>query len=190
MKADALSMEEEEQLWTRGVLGGNNAVSLNHTMFFMLSQQFGTRGCQEHHQLCVEDLKFVRDTQGKTMYVEWVQGVTKTRQGGLTKIDHRLSQKLFATDDEWCPVRFLEQLISKRPKSLSNVGPLYLQPLQKPQPDVWYSSQPAGVHKINSFMRKIVTLGGLDCTNKRFTNHSIAKQRFTKCKKLVCLMTR
>ena len=156
----------------------------------MLSQQFGTRECQEHHQLCVEDLKFVRDTQGKTMYVEWVEGVTKTRQGGLTKMDHRLSQKLFATDDEWCPVRFLEQLISKRPKSLSNVGPLYLQPLQKPQPDVWYSSQPAGVHKINSFMRKIVTLGGLDCTNKRFTNHSIAKQRFTKCKKLVCLMTR
>ena len=94
MKADALSMEEEEQLWTRGVLGGNNAVSLNHTVFFMLSQQFGTRGCQEHHQLRVEDLKFVCDPQGKTVYVEWVEGVTKTRQGGLKKMDCRLPQKI------------------------------------------------------------------------------------------------
>ena len=34
MKADALTLEEEEQLWTRDVLGGNNAVSLNHTMFY------------------------------------------------------------------------------------------------------------------------------------------------------------
>ena len=78
MKADALSLEEEEQLWTRDVLGGNNAVSLNHNVFFMLSQQFGTRGCQEHHQLRVEDLKFVRDPQGKTMYVVWVESPTKT----------------------------------------------------------------------------------------------------------------
>ena len=183
MKADALTLEEEEQLWTRDVLGGNNAVSLNHTVFFMISQEFGTRGCQEHHQLRVEDLKFVRDPQGKTMYVEWVEGLTKTRQGGLKKMDRRLPQKLFATDDERCPVRFLEHLISKRPKSLSNVGPLYLRPLQKPQPDVWYSSQPAGVHKINSFMREIVTLGGLDCTNKRFTNHSIRKTTVRKLQK-------
>ena len=114
MKADALTLEEEEQLWTIGVLGGNNAVSLNHTVFFILSQQFGTRGCQEHHQLRVEDLKFVCDPQGKTMYVEWVEGPTKTRQGGLRKMDRRLPQKLFVTDDERCPVRFLEQIISKR----------------------------------------------------------------------------
>ena len=76
-KADVLTLEEEEQLWTKDVLGGNNAVSLNHTMFFMLSQQFGTRGCQEHHQLCIEDLEFVRDPQGKIMYVEWVEVPTK-----------------------------------------------------------------------------------------------------------------
>ena len=57
-----MKAEKEEQLWTRDVLGGNNAVSL---VFFMLSPQFGTRGCQEHHQLHVEDLKFIRDPQGK-----------------------------------------------------------------------------------------------------------------------------
>ena len=105
----------------------------------------------------------------ETLYVEQVKGLTKTRQGGL-EMDCRLPQKLSVTDDEQCPVRFLEQLILKWPKSLSSVGPLYLRPVQKPQPDLWYSSLSAGVHKINSFMREIVTLTGLDCTSKRFTN--------------------
>ena len=50
-KADALTPAEEEQLWTKKVLGGDTPISLNHTVFFMVSQQFGTRGCQEHHQL-------------------------------------------------------------------------------------------------------------------------------------------
>ena len=69
MKADVLTMEEEEELWRRDVFGENNTVSLNHTLcFWGHNQQFGTR-CQEHHKLCVEDLKFVRDPQENTMYV-------------------------------------------------------------------------------------------------------------------------
>ena len=77
-KSDALTAEEEEELWQKGVLGSHNPVSLNYTIFFLLSQHFGTRGCQEHHQLRVEDLKFVQDIAGKLVSVEWVEGPTKT----------------------------------------------------------------------------------------------------------------
>lgn len=74
--------EEEEQLWQR-VLGRSNPKSLNHTVYFMLSQQFGTR----HHQLRIEHLKFICDPTGKTISMEWVEGPTKTRPGGLSKTD-------------------------------------------------------------------------------------------------------
>ena len=50
-KADALTEEDEETLWRTGVLGGESRTSLNHAMFYVLSQQFGTRGCQEHNQM-------------------------------------------------------------------------------------------------------------------------------------------
>ena len=50
-KADALTEEDEEMLWSTGVSGGESPRSLNHTMFYVLSQQFGTRGCQEHNQM-------------------------------------------------------------------------------------------------------------------------------------------
>ena len=52
-KSNPLTYDEEEQLWRLKVLGSNNPKSLNYTTFYLINQQFGTRGCQEHHQLQV-----------------------------------------------------------------------------------------------------------------------------------------
>ena len=85
-KADALTEQEEYMLWEKGVLSDTNPQSLNYALFFTFSQHFGTRGRQEHHQIRVEDLKLVTNVvTGKVDYVEWVEGITKTRQGGLVK---------------------------------------------------------------------------------------------------------
>ena len=61
---------DEDQLWKLKVLASNNPKSLNYTIFYLISQQFGTRECQEHHQLWVEELKFVRDSSTKALYVK------------------------------------------------------------------------------------------------------------------------
>lgn len=182
-KSDPLTSNEEEQLWKLKVLGANNPKSLNYTIFYLISQQFGTRGCQEHHQLRLEDLKFVCDPSGKTILVEWVEGITKTRQGGLSKIERRLPQKMFAHKGSRCPIKFLELLISKRPQKLRYSGPLYLRPLESPHADVWYSSQPVGIQTINTYMKNMAKLGNLDITNKKFTNHSIRKTTVCKLQK-------
>ena len=42
--------------------------------------------CQEHHQIRLEDLKWVKHPKtALTEYIEWVEGITKTRKGGLQK---------------------------------------------------------------------------------------------------------
>ena len=85
-KSDALTDNEEELLWSCGVLGTSNPTSLNYTVFLLFSQHLGTQGRQEHHQIRIEDLKSLRDaTTGHISHVEWVEGPTKTRQGGLKK---------------------------------------------------------------------------------------------------------
>lgn len=53
-KADAVT-DEEELIWKKGILGDNSLTSLNYTVFYTLSQQFGTRGHQKHHQIMIED---------------------------------------------------------------------------------------------------------------------------------------
>ena len=182
-RSDALTLEEEKQLWEKGVLGCTNPTSLNYSIFYTISQQFGTRGCQEHHQIRVEDLKFVKDVSGKTIYVEWVEGITKTRQGGLVKESRRLPQRLYYQGHDQCPVKLLELLISKRPDELKNSGPLYLKPLDTPINEVWYTTQPVGMHTIDTYMKYIAMQGGLDLTNKKFTNHSVRKTTVHKLQK-------
>ena len=170
--------EEEELLWSRKGLGGDTTLNLNLTVIYLISQQFGTRGCQEHHQVRVKHLKFVNcPCTGTTEYVEWVEGPT------ARKVNRRITQRTFATSDSRCPVRYLESLISKRPQHLRNSGPLYLQPLSKPKPDIWYSIQPVGINKIDGFMKKIATIGRLDITIKHFTNHSVRKTTVRKLQK-------
>ena len=133
MKAEALT---EELLWERKGLG-DDARMLNRTIFYTLGQQFGTRGRQEHHDIYLEHLKFVKNpTSGATEYVEWTEGITKTRQGGLHKPGRMVAQKAFAVGGPKCPVALLEKMIAKRPPSLKNSGPLYLQPLRKSKPFV------------------------------------------------------
>ena len=70
MRADPLSGEDEAKLWEAGVLGDSNPTSLNHTVFYLTSQHFGTRGCQEHHQLRVEHLKIVKKSDGSETRVD------------------------------------------------------------------------------------------------------------------------
>ena len=184
-KADCLTAEEEEAMWQSGVLGYSTPQSLNFTVFFQTSQHFGTRGCQEHHQICIEDLKFVRNpTTGEPEYVEWVEGITKTRQGGLVKKERRVPQRMFATGEDRCPVAMLMKLISKRPESLRSSGPLYLTPLQNIKgKDTWFSKQRVGVNKINGYIKEMTYLAGLQKSNKRYTNHSVRKTTVRKLQK-------
>ena len=181
-KADAVCDEEEKSLWDRGILGDEN---LNHAIFYTLSQHFGTRGRQEHHQLRLEDLKFVKNAiTGEIEHVEWVEGLTKTRRGGLVKNKRRVPQKAYKTGERSCPVHLLEKLISKRPESLKLSGLLYLTPLTKyTGRDIWYTIVPVGVNTINTFMKSKQKEGGLDSTGKRLTNHSVRKTMVKKLQK-------
>lgn len=63
-KAKSLTEEEEEILWTSGQLGGKNPRSLINTLWWLLTQHFGLRGRQEHHEMKVEDYCLQKDDNG------------------------------------------------------------------------------------------------------------------------------
>ena len=50
----------KELLWENGVMGFDNAESLNHSLWYTLSQHFGTRGVQEYLQMNLKDFKVVK----------------------------------------------------------------------------------------------------------------------------------
>ena len=184
--ANPLTEYEECILWKKGVLSDTNSQSLNYALFFTFSQYFGTRGRQEHHQIRVEDLKFVTNAvTGKIDYVEWVEGITKTRQGGLVKKERRTPPQAYATGGVKCPVHLLQTALDHRPASCKTSGPLYLTPIRtfSHKEDVWYTTMPVGINTINTYMQAIAKAGGLEQRGKRLTNHSVRKTTIRKLKR-------
>ena len=55
-----LPLQDEEQLWKNRVLGKHNPKSLLYTLWYLLTLRFGLRGCQEHHEMFVEDFTLNR----------------------------------------------------------------------------------------------------------------------------------
>ena len=122
MKADVIT-KKEELLWERGALGCYDAITLNRTVFYTLSQR------QEHHDIRKEELKVVKSPNGETDYVQWT-GLSKIRIG-LSKLARKIERTMFAVGGPSCLVMLLQIMLSKGPDELKLLGPLYLTPLQK-----------------------------------------------------------
>ena len=59
-------------------------------------------------------------------FVEFAEGPTKTRPGGLNAKPRQFQPKMFQTGGKRCPVALFRQCISRRPPNLRTSGPFYL----------------------------------------------------------------
>ena len=153
-------------------------------MWWLLTQQFGLRGRQEHHGMRLEDFRIMKGDDGLE-FVEFAEGPTKTRPGGLNAKPRQFQPKMFQTSGERCPVALFRQYINRRPRNLRASGPFYLSIKYNsgPSHETWYTVQPMGENKINSMMKNIISQTSLQSSEKRFTNHSARKTLVSKMKK-------
>ena len=136
-----------------------------------------TGGFQNHERPDdIDDLEFV----------EFAEGPTKTRPGGLNAKPRQFQPKMFQTGGERCPVALFRQyIISRRPPNLRTSGPFYLSiKYNRGSSDkIWYKVQPMGENKINSMMKNIISETTLESSEKRFSNHNARKTPVSKMKK-------
>ena len=109
-------------------------------------------------------------------FVEFAEGPTKTRPGGLSA-KPRHQPKMFQTGEGKCPVALFRQYISRRPPNLRTSGPFYLSIKydRRADDEMWYKVQPVGENKINPMMKSIISGTSLETSEKRFSNHSARK---------------
>ena len=125
--AKALTSQDEELLWSKGVLGSHSPQSLIQTMWFLLTEDFGLRGCQEHRDMYVEDFASSADDNGiEFVTYTYEENPTKTRQGGLRKKRRVVQPKMFSTGRQRCPVKLFKTFLERRPEEMRNSGPFYL----------------------------------------------------------------
>ena len=123
----AIDSGEEDILWNYQKLGDSSFTSLVRTMWFLCTQHFGLRGCQEHTTMRVKNFVVLRDING-CKYIEFLEDPTKIRQGGLCPNQRATNPKMLAVGEERCPVRFFKTYLSKRPDGLKRT----LSQTQKP----------------------------------------------------------
>ena len=165
-----LTWEDEEKLWSLGRLGNSTPESLLHTVWYLLTQHLGFRGCQEHKQAEIDDFVFGIDENGCEYVMYDDSKPTKTRPGGLRKKKRSQIPRMYATGGDRCPVKLFKELLFHRPESLRTSGPLYLSIIVNPKSSVWYKDQNMGKNRIGEIMKRIVEKTEL--ATKKLTNHS------------------
>ena len=151
-----------------------NGKVLTNVNFKNLTEQLGFRGRQEHYDAYVEDF-VIRQQEDGSEVVEFREGPTKTRSGGLTILRRTTPQAMYSTDGgKTDPVRLLKLWLSKRPDGMKDKGPLYLSVINRPKSnDIWYTKIRMGVfaklNKKNDSRKKKFFLALVTVLPKSFT---------------------
>ena len=165
--AEPFSKIEENLLWTSGVFGTDDPISLQRAIFFYNGKVFCLRGGSEHRSLMLTQLKRVEDG-----YI-YTENVSKNRPGGIAQLKLKNKKvKIVANPDarERCHVYLLDEYISHLPDKAKQDNIFYVRPLDKMQGRVWYSSVPIGRNKLSSMVQQMCKDAGIQGHK---TNHSL-----------------
>ena len=116
-QGETITLDEEEQLWSKGVLRDSNPQQLLDTIVYLFGIHFTLRGGSEHRRLRSENSQIVKgkDTGTGLEYLEYREDISKTNAGGLKgrKIQGKITGACEnIADKRRCIVRFYEKYIN------------------------------------------------------------------------------
>ena len=174
IKAEPISVSEEEKLWESGVLGDDTPEKLIDTLLYLNGVHFGLRAGDEHKSLKMNlQFKLGYDDTVGLKYLEYTECTSKCNQGGLASryIKPKVSRAYQnVVNSDRCVVMLYEKYLSHRPDHLPKCSnDFYLRPLTVPNGNIWYSCQPRGRHMLGEVFKKLCKLAGF---SGRRSNHS------------------
>ena len=177
-RAEPLTAEQEEKLWSSGQMGLGSADALINMLWYLFTKLLGFRGCHESRQIQWGDIALGRD-QNNREYLEFNERETKTRSGNSTHL-RPFQPKVFPNEGQpsRCPVAAYNLYSSQRPQTmLSPNSPFFLGVNRNRKPESpWFKAQPMGPDKLSSMMSRMAKSAGL---TGRITNHSVRKSMCT-----------
>ena len=158
-QAEPLSEEEEEELlWTKGVLGDHSAQALLNTVFFFNGVCFALRSGGEHRELRFKNSQIqLVEKPGKKAYLVYTEDASKNNQGGLKARKTKQKQVTHHQNTEnpsRCPIRFYKLYLSKCPTARPD-NAFYLKPLKKPTGNCWFTVQPLGHNSLTNMVQNM-----------------------------------
>ena len=168
---EAITNEQEDQLWQKGILGTETPLALSRALFFLVGIHFGLRSGDEHRTLTTKNFT-IENVQGGTKCLVYRETVSKTYQGGL-KDKGRKPCTAKAFPNAFNPTRCIVNVFLKY-TSLCPVDALqkslYLNVRVKPTEQLWYTCQAIGHNKLTTMVKVMMEQAGI---SGYFSNHSL-----------------
>ena len=172
-KADIISVDDENLMWDKNVLGSSSPKQLVDTVLYLFGVHFALRASVEHRSLRIGPRSQLRlGIDRDKRFLEYSEDVSKTRQGGLAhKNVGRKIVRAYANivNPDRCIVKLYEDYMTRRP--IHNcLEDFYLRPLAHPRGRVWYVSQPIGRNTLSKVVGNLAADAGL---KGNYSNHSL-----------------
>ena len=160
-QAEPLTIEEEELLWQKKLLGDHNPQSLLNTMMYMNGLHFALRSGSEHRQLRHKPLQIqLIEKPGERAHLLYTEDISKKRPGGLKGRKQKPKVVIHhanTADPSRCFVRLYNKLcLPDRPN-----GSFYLAPLKKCTESCWFSRSPLGHNSLKNLLGNICKEAGI-----------------------------
>ena len=162
-QALTISVEKEEILWQKGLLGSGEKKVLLDTMVFLIGLNFALRSGLEHRGLTRDQLCVLEDECGK--YLQYTEKLSKNNTRGLKdcKVERKICKAYCHLDNpDHCVVALYEKYLAMGPKELDENYPFYLTPLRKTRPEQWYGIVPVGKNTLASCVAVMCKKAGFE----------------------------
>ena len=142
-------------------------------MRWLLTQFFGLCDRQEHLAMKMEDFQLCKNDEGME-FVQFTEGPTKTRQGGLQSKNRDFQPSMFSVGGERCPVALFKQFVEQRPLNTRWSGLFYLKIKRNGRlnDNIWFKTQPMGINTISNMMKTTVAGTSLAESHKKLVHES------------------
>lgn len=169
-QAEPLTLEEEELLWEKKLLGDHSPKALLNTMVFMNGLYFALCSGNEHRQLRHNPCQIQSiENPGEQPYLRYTEDVSKNHPGGLKGRKQKPKIVLHHSNEEnpnRCFVRLFKLYCpAERPDNA-----FYLSPLTKPKEQCWFSRTPLGHNTLKNVVKRMCEMAGISGYE---TNHSL-----------------
>ena len=157
-QAKPILEDEEDILWSKGLLGDSDPKTLVNTLVFLFGKYFSLRSGEEHRSLSFAQLEVVKGDETERSRLRYSSFGEKNFGGGLQH--RRIKPKIVEqheniSNPERCIVRLYNKYINKCPKNMPQSNCFYLSPKRhcKVDDDVWFTKSPIGKNSL----RKVVS---------------------------------
>ena len=168
-QAEPITIEEENLLWEKGLLGDTTPQVLLDTILFLCGIHYALRSGDEHRSLQISQLELISPSEGPARLV-YTENSSKNNPGGLL---HRKIQPKQVTcyenseNPSRCLVKLFQKYVSHCP---SEPTCFYLTPVRKIKNNIWYSKTPVGHNTLAGTVSRICKKAGVSGYK---TNHSL-----------------